>query len=37
MFSRLMQATFDYAIDYVHERKQFDQQIGTFQLMQGSL
>jgi len=33
----LMQAAFDYAVDYVHERKQFDQQIGTFQLMQGKI
>lgn len=30
-----MQAAFDYAIEYVHDRKQFGQQIGTFQLMQG--
>ncbi|KAJ6502029.1 isovaleryl-CoA-dehydrogenase [Mycena sanguinolenta] len=33
----LMQAAFDYAIDYVHERKQFGQTIGTFQLMQGKI
>lgn len=32
-----MQAAFDYAIDYVHERKQFGRAIGTFQLMQGEL
>lgn len=33
----LMQAAFDYAIDYVHERKQFGRAIGTFQLMQGKI
>lgn len=33
--SRLMQAAFDYAVEYVHDRKQFGQPIGTFQLMQG--
>ncbi|KAF8205669.1 acyl-CoA dehydrogenase/oxidase [Mycena galopus ATCC 62051] len=33
----LMQAAFDYAVDYVHERKQFGQAIGTFQLMQGKI
>lgn len=32
-----MQAAFDYAIEYVHDRKQFGQAIGTFQLMQGVL
>lgn len=31
----LMQAAFDYAVEYVHDRKQFNQPIGTFQLMQG--
>lgn len=30
-----MQAAFDYAIEYVHQRKQFGQPIGTFELMQG--
>ncbi len=30
-----MQAAFDYAVEYVHERKQFGQPIGEFQLMQG--
>jgi isovaleryl-CoA dehydrogenase len=30
-----MQAAFDYAVEYVHERKQFGQPVGTFQLMQG--
>lgn len=30
-----MQAAFDYAVEYVHDRKQFGQPIGTFQLMQG--
>ncbi|KAG6376302.1 acyl-CoA dehydrogenase/oxidase [Boletus reticuloceps] len=31
----LMQASFDYAVEYVHQRKQFGQPVGTFQLMQG--
>ncbi|KAG9128522.1 hypothetical protein FRC07_005889 [Ceratobasidium sp. 392] len=31
----LMQAAFDVAVEYVHERKQFGQPVGTFQLMQG--
>ena len=35
--SRLMQAAFDHAIEYVHDRKQFGQPVGTFQLMQGTL
>jgi isovaleryl-CoA dehydrogenase len=30
-----MQAAFDFAVTYVHERQQFGQPIGTFQLMQG--
>eukprot|EP00056_Hartaetosiga_gracilis_P000191 m.36691 g.36691 ORF g.36691 m.36691 type:complete len:421 (+) comp10106_c0_seq1:92-1354(+) len=33
----LMQAAFDVTVDYVHERKQFGQQIGSFQLMQGKI
>ncbi|KAL0946823.1 hypothetical protein HGRIS_012992 [Hohenbuehelia grisea] len=33
----LMQAAFDYAAEYVHDRKQFGQSIGTFQLMQGKI
>ena len=33
----IMQAAFDYAIDYVHERRQFGQPIRTFQLMQGKI
>jgi isovaleryl-CoA dehydrogenase len=33
----IMQAAFDYALDYVHERRQFGQPIGTFQLMQGKI
>ena len=33
----LMQACMDVAVPYVHERKQFDQPIGEFQLMQGKL
>ena len=34
---RLMQGAFDYAVEYVHDRKQFGQPVGTFQLMQGML
>src|SRR3546814_1467229 len=33
----IMQACLDLALPYVHERKQFDQPIGEFQLMQGKL
>jgi isovaleryl-CoA dehydrogenase len=33
----VMQACMDVVIPYVHERKQFGQPIGTFQLMQGKL
>ncbi|SEQ42199.1 isovaleryl-CoA dehydrogenase [Solimonas aquatica] len=33
----LMQACLDIAVPYVHERKQFGQAIGEFQLMQGKL
>ncbi|KAI6005799.1 acyl-CoA dehydrogenase NM domain-like protein [Pisolithus albus] len=33
----LMQAAFDYAVDYVHQRKQFGQVVGTFQLMQAKI
>jgi isovaleryl-CoA dehydrogenase len=32
-----MQAALDVTIPYVHERKQFGKQIGTFQLLQGKL
>jgi len=32
-----MQACMDVALPYIHERKQFGQPIGTFQLMQGKL
>jgi isovaleryl-CoA dehydrogenase len=35
-YPRLMQAAFDYAVEYVHQRKQFGQPVGTFQLMQGT-
>ncbi|QRV88002.1 acyl-CoA dehydrogenase [Ceratobasidium sp. AG-Ba] len=31
----VLSAAFDVAVDYVHERKQFGQPVGTFQLMQG--
>ena len=30
-----MQAAFDFAVEYVHDRKQFGRPVGTFQLMQG--
>ena len=33
----IMRACMDVVMPYVHERKQFDQPIGTFQLMQGKL
>lgn len=33
--SRLMQAAFDIAVEYVHDRKQFGQPVGEFQLIQG--
>lgn len=33
----LMQAAFDYAVEYVHDRKQFDKPVGTFQLMQAKI
>lgn len=33
----IMQAAMDVALPYVHERRQFDQPIGTFELMQGKL
>jgi isovaleryl-CoA dehydrogenase len=33
----IMQAALDVVIPYVHERKQFGQPIGSFQLMQGKL
>eukprot|EP00731_Ephydatia_muelleri_P009790 Em0005g376a len=33
----IMQACVDVAFTYVHERKQFDQTIGTFQLLQGKM
>ncbi|TBU35651.1 acyl-CoA dehydrogenase NM domain-like protein [Dichomitus squalens] len=33
----LMQAAFDYTVEYVHQRKQFGKPIGEFQLMQGKL
>jgi len=33
----LMQACLDIVLPYLHERKQFDQPIGEFQLMQGKL
>lgn len=31
----LMQSAFDMAVEYVHDRKQFGQPVGEFQLMQG--
>lgn len=33
----LAQAAFDYAVPYVHDRKQFGVPVGTFQLMQGKI
>jgi len=33
----LMQAAFDNAVEYVHDRKQFGRPIGTFQLMQAKI
>ncbi|KAI7958009.1 hypothetical protein MJO29_006226 [Puccinia striiformis f. sp. tritici] len=33
----LMQAAFDVAVPYVHERKQFGKRVGTFQLLQGKI
>lgn len=33
----IMQAALDVVVPYVHERKQFDQSIGEFQLVQGKL
>ncbi|KAF9581029.1 hypothetical protein BGW38_002105 [Lunasporangiospora selenospora] len=33
----LMQAALDVTVDYVHQRKQFNQPIGEFQLIQGKL
>jgi len=33
----LMQAAFDYAVEYIHDRKQFGQPVGTFQLMQAKI
>ncbi len=33
----IMRACFDIVMPYVHERKQFDRPIGTFQLMQGKI
>ena len=32
-----MQAAFDYAVEYIHQREQFGQQVGTFQLMQAKI
>jgi len=33
----LMQAAFDCAVEYVHDRKQFGKPVGTFQLMQAKI
>ncbi|TFL07288.1 acyl-CoA dehydrogenase/oxidase [Pterulicium gracile] len=33
----IMQSAFDIATEYVHDRKQFGQPVGTFQLMQGKI
>jgi isovaleryl-CoA dehydrogenase len=32
-----MQSALDLALEYTHEREQFNKKIGTFQLMQGKL
>ena len=34
---RLMRASLDLVLPYVHERRQFGQPIGSFQLMQGKI
>lgn len=34
---RLMQCAFDYAVEYMHERKQFGKPIASFQLMQAKI
>jgi len=33
----LMQAAFHHAVTYIHQRKQFGREVGTFQLMQGKI
>ena len=33
----IMQAAFDTAVSYIHDRKQFNVPVGTFQLMQGKV
>jgi len=33
----IMQSAMDLVLPYIHERKQFDQPIGTFELMQGKI
>lgn len=35
IFISLMQNAFDNAVEYIHDRKQFNRPVGTFQLMQG--
>ena len=32
-----MQSAFDFAVDYMHQRKQFGQRIAEFQLMQAKI
>ena len=34
--THLLPLAFDYAVEYVHDRKQFGVPVGTFQLMQGA-
>jgi isovaleryl-CoA dehydrogenase len=36
IIARLMQAAFDYSVEYTHDRTQFKQPVATFQLMQGT-
>lgn len=37
LYFSLMQAAFDIAVEYIHDRKQFGQPIGTFELIQGKV
>jgi len=37
ILASIMQAAFDTAVTYVHDRKQFNVAVGTFQLMQGKI
>ena len=37
IIASIMQAAFDTAVTYIHDRKQFNVPVGTFQLMQGTI